>query len=108
MADIYEWINTMPVIKLVYTEGNFDKKELMEWVRQYAEAVTGRVIPKSQLVFDIEFENEVGIFKFCSLMCGEFNWGQDDDTVYVTLVYDWYTYDIKEKQNERTTEKENS
>ena len=102
--EIYEWLHTGPVVKFLY-QGDKCNKELVEWLYKFSEAVTGRVTPKSELVFNMEFEADSKIFQFFNLMCTSTDFNSDFkeacEEVCVTLVYDWYRYDIKDEVNEK-------
>lgn len=98
MMELYEWLHTGPVVKLLYQGGKCNK-ELVEWLNKFSEAVTGRITPKSEIVFDMEFDADSKFFQFFNLMCASTDFV--DDEVCITLVYDWYRYDIKDETSEK-------
>lgn len=102
--EIYEWIYTGPVVKFLY-QGDKCNEELVEWLNKFSEAVTGRITPKSELVFNMEFDADSKIFQFFNLMCisTDFNCDFKEvcEEVCITLVYDCYRYDIKDETSEK-------
>ena len=102
MRELYEWLHTGPVVKFIY-QGDKCNKELVEWLNKFSEAVTGRITPKSEIVFDMEFDAASKFFQFFNLMCASTDFKGDFkevcDEVCITLVYDWYRYVIKDETN---------
>ena len=104
MRELYEWLHTGPVVKLLY-QGDKCNKELVEWLNKFSEAVTGRVTQKSEVVFNMEFDADSKIFQFFNLMCASTNFigdfKEECGEVCVTLTYDWYRYDLKDETSEK-------
>ena len=86
------WIKAGPSIKFVYEEKDVDGLKLREYIRQFSEFVTGRVIQKSKLVFDMEFETKCRKYQFLNVFLTNAEF--EDDCVVLEFVYDWYRFDI--------------
>ena len=104
IRELYEWLHTGPVVKFIY-QGEKCNKELVEWLNKFSEAVTGRITQKSEVVFNMEFDAASKFFQFFNLMCTSTDFRGDlkevCDEVCITLVYDWYRYDIKDETSEK-------
>ena len=83
----------------------------MEYIRKFSEAVTGRIIPKGELVFDMEFEYNGFIYQFFNVFSTNVDFGDITkevvEEVVMDFIYDYYRREEKD-EGERDTEKEDS
>lgn len=102
----------VPTLQFIYNGERTDAKELMEYIRKFSETVTGRMLPKGELVFDMEFEYNGFIYQFFNVFQTNVDFGDITkemvEEVVMDFVYDYYRREEKKDEGERDTEKEDS
>lgn len=84
----------LPTLQFIYKDERNDGHEIMEYIRQFSEYVTGRAMrPKDELIFDLEFEYNGFIYHFFSILLSDANFGSNE--LVLNFVYDFYVREPK-------------